>query len=205
MWNGIVDFLFWLVRPLHLYRQKVQQDPPSRDHSHPSPLEKKDDHLQITWMVWQCPSFRYNLNHIASQVTSIEVMRPMLNIAPVQLAVYYTKEPEMTTPLEPTIVSQEPSGLITIDAQPIHQLKGMATFNLCGISTVHSSVLPPLTHTDLLHPSSITLGNDHMPAASFLQHWTAVLKRLSPSLGGLIRVVVMIDHTAIHGHSAPRR
>ena len=106
----------------------------------------------------------------------------------------------MTTPLEPTIVSQEPSGLITIDAQPINQLKGMATFNLCGISTVHSSVLPPLTHTDPLHPSSITLGNDQMPATTFLQHWTAVLERLSPSLSGLIQVVIMIDHTAIHGH-----
>ena len=106
----------------------------------------------------------------------------------------------MTTPLEPTIVSQEPSGLITIDAQPIHQLKGMATFNLCGISTVHSSALPPLTHTDLLHPSSITLGTDQMPAMQFLQHWTAVLEQIQPSLKGLIRVVVMIDHTAIHGH-----
>ena len=211
MWNGFVEFLLWLARPfrpLHLYRQKVvHEGPPGRDHSLQPSLEKENDQLQITWMVFQCPSFRYNLNHIASQVISIEVMRPMLNIAPIQLAVYYTKEPRLTTPQKPTVISQEPSGLITINAQPIHQPKGTDTFNLCGISTVHSSALPPLTHTDLLHPSSITLGTDQMPAMKFLQHWTAVLEQLSPSLKGLIRVVVMIDHTAIHGHQdfSPKR
>ena len=200
MWHGIVEYLLWLVRPLHLYREKVQPNHPDRNHSHTASLEKEDDHLQIKWMVWQCPSFRYNLSHIASQVTSIEVMKPMLNIAPIQLAVYYTKEPDRTTPMEPTVISQEPSGQITIDARPIHQLKGMATFNLCGISTVHSTVLPPLTHTDLLHPSSINLTNDQLPASGLLQHWTAVLERLSPALTGLIQVRIMIDHTAMHGH-----
>ena len=175
MWNGFVQFLLWLARPfrpLHLYRQTIVHDsPPGRDHPlHPS-LEKENDQLQIKWMVFQCPSFRYNINHIASQVLSIEVMRPMLNIAPIQLAVYYTKEPKLTTPLKPTVINQEPSGQITITAQHIHQPKEMDTFNLCGISTVHSSALPPLTHTDLLHPSSITLGNDQMPATTLLQEW----------------------------------
>ena len=211
MWHGFLQFLLWLARPFHrtrLYRQKVVHDsPPGRDHPlHPS-LEKENDQLQIKWMVFQCPSFRYNLNHIASQVLSIEVMRPMLNIAPIQLAVYYTKEPKLTTPQKPTVINQEPSGLITINALPIHQPEGTDTYNLCGISTVHTSALPPLTHTDLLHPSSITLGTDQTPAKQFLQHWTIVLEQLSPSLKGLIRVVVMIDHTALHGHQdfSPRQ
>ena len=204
MWNGFLELLLWLARPFHrtrLYRQTVLHDtPPGRDHPlHPS-LEKENDQLQIKWMVHQCPSFRFNLNHIASQVHSIEVMRPMLNIAPIQLAVYYTKQPQLTTPQKPTVVSQEPSGLITINALPIHQPEGTDTFNLCGVSTVHSSPLPPLTHTDLLHPSSIALGTDQMPMMQFLQHWTKVLEQLSPALKGLIRVVVMIDHTALHGH-----
>ena len=131
----------------------------------------------------------------------------MLIIAPIQLAVYYTREPKLTTPQKPIVISQEPSGLITINAQPIHQPKGTDTFNLCGISTVHSSHIPPLTHTDLMHPSSINLGTDQTPAVEFLKHWTAVLEQLSPSLKGLIRVVVMIDHTEIHGHQdfSPKR
>ena len=124
MWHGFLELLLWLARPFHrtrLYRQKVVHDtPPGRDHPlHPS-LEKENDQLQIKWMVHQCPSFRFNLNHIASQVHSIEVMRPMLNIAPIQLAVYYTKQPQLTTPQKPTVVSQEPSGPITINAIPIH-------------------------------------------------------------------------------------
>merc|ERR1712020_830920 len=67
--------------------------------------------------------------------------------------------------------------------------------------------IPPLIHTDLLHPSSITLGTDQTPAVQFLQHWTAVLEQIQPSLKGLIRVVVMIDHSATHGHQdfSPRR
>ena len=214
MWHGFVQFLLWLARPfrsIHLYRKTVGQtkNPPSRDHSPQASLEKTQslcNQLSTSWMIYQCPSFSQNLNHIASKISSIQVMTPMLTIAPIRLAVYYTREPK-TTPQKPIVISQEPSGLITINAQPIHQPKGMDTFNLCGISTVHSSALPPLTHTDLLHPSSITLGTDQMPAMQFLQHWTAVLEQLSPSLKGLIRVVVMIDHTAIHGHQdfSPRR
>ena len=211
MWNGFAELLLWLARPFHptrLYRQEVVHDsPPGRDHPHCHSLEEENDQLQVKWMVFQCPSFRFNLNHIASQLLSIEVMRPMLNIAPIQLAVYYTKEPTLTTPPKPQVIRQEPAGLITITVQPIHQPKGMDTFNLCGISTVHSSGLPPLIHTDLLHPSSITLGTDHMPAVQFLQHWTAVLEQIQPSLKGLIQVVVMIDHSATHGHQdfSPRR
>ena len=211
MWHGFAELLLWLARPFHptrLYRQEVVHDsPPGRDNPHSHSLEEENGQLQVKWMVFQCPSFRFNLNHIASQLLSIEVMRPMLNIAPIQLAVYYTKEPTLTTPPKPQVIRQEPAGLITITVQPIHQPKGMDTFNLCGISTVHSSGLPPLIHTDLLHPSSITLGTDQTPAVQFLQHWTAVLEQIQPSLKGLIQVVVMIDHSATHGHQdfSPRR
>ena len=211
MWNGFVEFLLWLARPfrpLCLYRKKVvHTSPPSRDHSLQPSLEENTDQLRVTWMIFQCPSFRQNLNHIASKIVSIEVMKPMLIIAPISLAVYYTREPKLPIPQKPIVISQEPSGLITINAHPIHQQKETDTFNLCGISTVHSSLIPPLSHTDPLHPSSISLGTDQTPAKELLKHWTAILEQLSPSLKGMIRVVVMIDHTGVHGHQdfSPKR
>ena len=214
MWHGFVQFLLWLARPfrsIHLYRKTVGQtkNPPSRDHSPQASLEKTQslcNQLSTSWMIYQCPSFSQNLNHIASKISSIQVMTPMLTIAPIRLAVYYTREPK-TTPQKPIVISQEPSGLITINAQPIHHQKETDTYNLCGISTVHSSAIPPLSPTDLMHPSSIILGTDQTPAAELLTHWTAVLEQLSPSLKGLIKVVIMIDHTAVHGHQdfSPKR
>ena len=211
MWDGFVENLLWLAspfRPLCLYRKKVlHASPPSRGHSLQPSLEKDTDQLRVTWMIFQCPSFRHNLNHIASKIVSIEVMKPMLIIAPISLAVYYTREPKLPIPQKPIVISQEPSGLITINAHPIHQQKETDTFNLCGISTVHSSLIPPLSHTDPLHPSSISLGTDQTPAKELLKHWTAILEQLSPSLKGMIRVVVMIDHTGVHGHQdfSPKR
>merc|ERR1711994_109355 len=102
------------------------------------------DQLRVTWMIFQCPSFRQSLDHIASKIVSIEVMKPMLIIAPISLAVYYTREPKLPVPQKPIVISQEPSGLITINAHPIHQQKETDTFNLCGISTVHSSLISPI-------------------------------------------------------------
>ena len=211
MWHGFVEILLWLARPfrpLCLYRKKVvHASPPGRGHSLQPSLEKDTDQLRVTWMIFQCPSFRQSLDHIASKIVSIEVMKPMLIIAPISLAVYYTREPKLPVPQKPIVISQEPSGLITINAHPIHQQKETDTFNLCGISTVHSSLIPPLSHTDPLHPSSISLGTDQTPAKELLKHWTAILEQLSPSLKGMIRVVVMIDHTGVHGHQdfSPKR
>ena len=160
---------------------------------------KKDENQshEEQWEIWQCPSFRFQLNLVASQLTSI---------APVNLSIYYTKEQEpIKDPVniltEPTIIRQDKSGVISIGAQPINKQKGVKTFNLCGLSTVHSTIPPQTTHIDHQNPSCITLNRtDLTHSAALLQHWTKVLEQLSPALQDVVQVVMMIDHTSTHGH-----
>ena len=160
---------------------------------------KKDENQshEEQWEIWQCPSFRFQLNLVASQLTSI---------APVNLSIYYTKEQEpIKDPVniltEPTIIRQDKSGVISIGAQPINKQKGVKTFNLCGLSTVHSTIPPQTTHIDHQHPSCITLNRtDLTHSAALLQYWTKVLEQLSPALQDMVQVVMIIDHTSTHGH-----
>ena len=201
MWNGISQLLLWILRRLRLVpRTRLQSGTANPDQKSP---EKEREIDEEEWIIWPCPTFRVNLNHLASQLTSIEVMSPTLTIEPVQVALYYTKEVDLNSdppPMEPVIIKQEQSGSIIISAQPINRRKGVKTFNLCGISLVTTTVLPPTTPTDLQHPSYITLSSNLQHSSALLRHWTLALEQLSPMLKNLVQVVLMIDHTAIHGY-----
>ena len=211
MWNGIFDLFLWILRRLRLFPRLRPQTEGARP-GKKSPEKENNTVHEEEWVIWQCPAFRFNLNHLATQLTSIEVMSPTLTIEPVQVALYYTKEADPNIdpnqpPLDPTVVGQEKSGAITITAQHISRQKGVKAFNLCGISLVTQIVPPQHTHIDQAHPSYITLSSNLQHSSALLRHWTLVLEQLSPTLKNLVQVVIIIDHTATHGHQdfSPKR
>ena len=215
MWHGavnfVITFLWSFLQNLLLYfRQRERHTHPQGSQSQDTTPEKDDNQSQAEeWEVIQTPNFRYQLSVVASQLLTVGVMSPTLNLAPTKLIVYFTQQhqkdqssEEVTHVTVPQMTTHDRTGEISITSQPIQKQKAKSC-TLCGLSTVHSTVDPSsATHLDHQHPWSIALTRPDLQAhsASLLCHWTKVLEQFSPTLKNLIEGVMMVNHSFTHGH-----